>query len=369
MRLAILITSCLLLAAGANAQDEDPERAFADAWQQYAEAKRAVAESKKPRLKTELVAAAKNVLEAGEQAFAANDERLPLLMLNYGKALLDSGDRTSAREVVGRSVDLTRELHGADSEKMIPMLMSYADSKAEFRNSSVQQKHYRQALRIATKHYGKDSVEYADLLLRAGVQVLERTKTDSGKRYFREAREIYVQRLGDESRQAGMASFYLGKSELAFRNFRIATQHFLNALDGFEGEDALDTQLEMITHAFLVQTYESRGLSDEATEHCLAIGANSMTSPDQDYQPLFRKAPKYPSDMLSRRKEGYVDVRFTVDASGFVRNPVVLYRTDKSFDKATIDAVERFRYAPRFEDGEPVAVADVKTRITFKIEK
>jgi len=166
-----------------------------------------------------------------------------------------------------------------------------------------------------------------------------------------------------------MASFYLGKSEFASRKSKTATQHFLNALDGLKGADASITQLEMITHAFLVQAYESRGMSDEATKHCLAIGADSMVSPDQDYQPLFRKVPKYPSDMLSRHKEGYVDVSFTVDASGFVRDPVVLYRTDKSFEEAAIDAVEGFRYAPRFEDGEPVAVNDIKTRLSFKLER
>ena len=367
MRAKLLIFALLLLSAGSNAQDADPDRAAADAWQVYVDAKHAVAESKRQRLKTELVAAAKNVLDAGEQAFAANDERLPLLMLNYGKALLDAGEEKSAREVLKQSVDLTKKLHGADSEKMIPVLMSYAASKAEIGNSSLQERYYKQALKIAEKHYGKDSIKYADLLMLAGVNVLKRTRTNSGKRYFREAREAYVQLLGEQSGQAGMASFYLGKSEFASRKSKTATQHFLNALDGLKGADASITQLEMITHAFLVQAYESRGMSDEATKHCLAIGADSMVSPDQDYQPLFRKVPKYPSDMLSRHKEGYVDVSFTVDASGFVRDHVVLYRTDKSFEEAAIDAVEGFRYAPRFEDGEPVAVNDVKTRLSFKL--
>jgi len=369
MRAILLVFALILFAAESNAQDANPDKAFADAWQEYVDAKQAVAESKSSRLKKELVSAASKVLEAGEQAFSPRDERLPRLMSNYGMALLDVRAYKSAREVLERSVDLTKELHGADSEKMIPMLANYADSRAEIRDSSAQERYYRQALKIAEKHYGKDSIEYADLLLRAGVQILERTKTVSGKRYSREAREIYVQHLGDESHQAGISSFYLGKSELASRNFKTATEHFLNALNGLRGEDARLIQSEMITHAYLVKAYESRGMSDEATEHCLAIGANSMVSPDQDYQPLFRKMPKYPSDMRSRRKEGYIDISFTVDASGFVRNPVVLYRTDKSFEKAAIDAVKGFRYAPRFEDGEPVAVDGIKTRITFKLAK
>ena len=41
----------------------------------------------------------------------------------------------------------------------------------------------------------------------------------------------------------------------------------------------------------------------------------------------------------------------------------------KSFEQASLDAVQRFRYAPQFEDGKPVAVDGVKTRVGFRIRE
>ena len=59
-----------------------------------------------------------------------------------------------------------------------------------------------------------------------------------------------------------------------------------------------------------------------------------------------------------------------------MQDPVVVTRKvngkkrsrPSDFDKAAIDAVKRFRYAPRFVDGEAVATEDVKTRISFALE-
>ena len=111
-------------------------------------------------------------------------------------------------------------------------------------------------------------------------------------------------------------------------------------------------------------------MSDLATEHCLAIGA------EQHGQrliritvPIFRMAPSYPKDMLRKGAEGYVDLAFTVDATGFVRNPEVIGGSgNASFEEEALATVERFRYAARHIDGKPVAVDNVKTRISFHIE-
>ena len=119
--------------------------------------------------------------------------------------------------------------------------------------------------------------------------------------------------------------------------------------------------------------------------HCLAVGRESPARPDQDYVPLFRMAPVYPTMMLAQGIEGHVDFEFTIDENGFVRDAVVVgevadgrpdlvrarvgtSQEDRSFQNAARAAVERFRYAPRFVDGEAVAVDGVKTRISFRIE-
>ena len=53
---------------------------------------------------------------------------------------------------------------------------------------------------------------------------------------------------------------------------------------------------------------------------------------------------------------------------GFVRNPkVVASEGGPNFEAAALEAVEKFRYAPRFVDGEAVAVPAVLNRVVFEI--
>ncbi|MEQ8208171.1 MAG: energy transducer TonB [Woeseia sp.] len=98
-------------------------------------------------------------------------------------------------------------------------------------------------------------------------------------------------------------------------------------------------------------------------------GPGGMNIAEGDYLPIVRVAPVYPSRALSRGIEGFVDLAFTVTAAGTVIDPVVIQSTSSLFDRAAMRAVLKFKYKPRVVDGEPVAVPNVKTRITFKIEE
>jgi len=98
-------------------------------------------------------------------------------------------------------------------------------------------------------------------------------------------------------------------------------------------------------------------------------GPGGMNIAEGDYLPIVRVAPVYPARALSRGVEGYVDMGFTVTTSGSVTDPVVLFSTSSLFDRAATRAVLKFKYKPRVVDGVPVAVPNVKTRITFKIEE
>ena len=97
-------------------------------------------------------------------------------------------------------------------------------------------------------------------------------------------------------------------------------------------------------------------------------GPGSMNIAEGDYLPIVRVAPVYPARALSRGIEGYVDMSFTVTATGTVKDPIVMFSTSSLFDRAATRAVLKFKYKPRVVDGQPVEVSGVKTRITFKIE-
>ena len=98
-------------------------------------------------------------------------------------------------------------------------------------------------------------------------------------------------------------------------------------------------------------------------------GPGGMNIAEGDYLPIVRVAPVYPARALSRGLEGHVDLAFTVTTAGTVRDPVVLFSTSSMFERAAIRAVLKFKYKPRVVDGVPVDVPNVKTRITFRIEK
>jgi len=97
-------------------------------------------------------------------------------------------------------------------------------------------------------------------------------------------------------------------------------------------------------------------------------GPGGMNIAEGDYLPIVRVAPVYPSRAQSRGLEGFVDMSFTVTATGSVKDPIVLQSTSSLFERAATRAVLKFKYKPRVVDGIPVEVTGVKTRITFKLE-
>ena len=97
-------------------------------------------------------------------------------------------------------------------------------------------------------------------------------------------------------------------------------------------------------------------------------GPGGMNIAEGDYLPIVRVAPVYPARALSRGLEGFVDLSFTVTTTGTVKDPVVIQSTSSLFERAAIRAVLKFKYKPRVQDGVPVDVPGVKTRISFQLE-
>jgi protein TonB len=88
---------------------------------------------------------------------------------------------------------------------------------------------------------------------------------------------------------------------------------------------------------------------------------------DRDAQPLVRIEPQYPMRAAERGVEGSCWVRFDVTPDGTPTN-INIYQCDSSlFERASVRAVERWRYNPKVEDGVPVARRGVETRFDFQL--
>ena len=82
-----------------------------------------------------------------------------------------------------------------------------------------------------------------------------------------------------------------------------------------------------------------------------------------------RSDPDYPPGPLASGTEGWVQVQFSVTATGSVRDAVVVASEPRTiFDDAALKAIARWRYNPRVEDGVAVERVGLQTIIRFEIE-
>jgi protein TonB len=91
---------------------------------------------------------------------------------------------------------------------------------------------------------------------------------------------------------------------------------------------------------------------------------------DTDVIPLVRIAPEYPPRALNRGIEGWVQVQFTITATGAVTDAVVVAADPpRIFDEAALRSIARWRYNPKIEGGVAVERIGVQTIIRFTLEE
>jgi len=93
----------------------------------------------------------------------------------------------------------------------------------------------------------------------------------------------------------------------------------------------------------------------------------SFSVSDRDAQPLVRIEPQYPPRAAERGVEGSCDVQFDVSPDGAPYNIRILRCDSSLFERASIRAVERWRYNPRIQDGVAVARTGVQTQFIFQL--
>lgn len=111
-------------------------------------------------------------------------------------------------------------------------------------------------------------------------------------------------------------------------------------------------------------------ISGPAIQKTKLPGLNSdFGSPDGEFLPLVKIIPLYPRRARSIGIEGWVIVGFTITATGTVEDVIVLESSNTIFEASTIRAVAKFKYKPRIVNGEPVAVTNVRHKVTYTLEE
>jgi TonB family protein len=111
---------------------------------------------------------------------------------------------------------------------------------------------------------------------------------------------------------------------------------------------------------------------------------NAPPRPEQDERgemlPIVTIGPNYPRSALENRIEGWVEVQFTINEEGDVENAAVMdscaysgqdtcdeSRTD-IFNTVSLNAINKFRFNPREENGRPVATPDVRYVFRYNLK-
>jgi protein TonB len=87
---------------------------------------------------------------------------------------------------------------------------------------------------------------------------------------------------------------------------------------------------------------------------------------DRDVVPLVRVDPEYPPRAQQQRIGGWVEVSFTITPVGTV-DDIKVTGSDPPyvFDRAVVEAVRKWRYNPKIEDGKAVARKNQRVRLRF----
>jgi len=84
--------------------------------------------------------------------------------------------------------------------------------------------------------------------------------------------------------------------------------------------------------------------------------------------PLYRVQPSYPEEAAERELEGWVLVRFSIKKDGTVSAPEIVKSSSRLFDRAALDAIRSWKYAPQMLDGQAVERGGVLVKLNFKFE-
>ncbi len=104
-----------------------------------------------------------------------------------------------------------------------------------------------------------------------------------------------------------------------------------------------------------------------ASNSAVGAAATGPTGPTTEAVLTRAAAPHYPPAAVRSRQEGWVVVSFTVDEDGTTSNiQVIDAQPRRIFDRAAIEAVQRYRFTPATRNGAPVTSAR-QQRIEFKL--
>ncbi|UCX04477.1 energy transducer TonB [Shewanella glacialimarina] len=305
---------------------------------------------------------AQQAYDFGKVSFGENHIDTAMLLMNLANAQRDSGDNVSASQNYDNVLASYITHYGNNSIEVLDPMLLVAESTT---NDKKAQALFEDTIGVAKSL--KDPLVLAEVYTAAFKHLYKTSKYNHTiKNYGLKAYDIYSQHLPEDAIVRVDATHLAASIQFAEKHYDTAKRLFLEVIKQYQALDYSHPS-ELHAHAVLVELYEKQNNSQQATAHCIAIGKMKPWSDDQDQVPLFRHHPNYPKSYAKDRKEGWVDMAFIIDKNGFVKSASVLdSKGGKRFEIESLEAIQKWRYAPKFVDGNPVQ-AEAKVRLDFTI--
>ncbi len=338
-----------------------------------------------------------------EDSGGGADRALLRPLHGLGATYLATGQYEDASLILKRALDLSRNLDGLFNLGQMPILEPLIDSLVALDRREEAERAYDYSIRVAESAYGKSDVRVTRPLERAAHWQERMGRYSTSRILYARALQIVEQVDGGTSMRTvepleGIARTY----RMEFENGGDVGASQSLALDPFapaadldparanaerlnpEGETAILLALKAIDKSEPVD-HMSRGaallelgdwyMSGDVAPRALdsyreawkdfQMGGSTaaLSMPRQiAYRPPVSSVSRVRPDR-DNLEEHFVEVGFTVTRDGRTTD-VVTSETDatESQQKMVMSAVRKARYAPRFEDGEPVDTQGMKLR-------
>ena len=100
-----------------------------------------------------------------------------------------------------------------------------------------------------------------------------------------------------------------------------------------------------------------------------AVGGLGGQGLGGEVMPLVRVEPVYPRRAALQGIEGYVTLQFNITPAGTVSDIRILdSRPQRVFDSSAIQALRKWKYRPKIEDGKAVSQLNQRVKLVFSLE-
>ncbi|MFS1702698.1 energy transducer TonB [Alteromonas sp. AMM-1] len=367
--LASFVVAAVLCGA---AQAQETPTSFSQAYNQYQEAYQ-------NGTLQDVIFYAEHAYNLGVQQFGKKHENTAALAYNLANAYRDARQFDKALDAYDNVIGLREDLYGkydlATLEARLDQYYTYSDQASAERSLSLVEKNTG---RLHTIMYSAEDVAEANPDDAATAYYLIGTAmAHSGHmpESARKAKSILSEGIAKATATWGeldirtlelqyiLALIYKGDYKLP----EAASQ--LEALAAKISKNAYESHpWALQAHAVLVELYTTMDQHEKATKHCQIIGQVRPWKDNVEPEPIFRKRANYPRTLGQANIPGEVVLKYDIDPEGYAVNmDVVSVEGGDEFAKSALVALTYWRFAPKYENGQPVTALNNYSKFTFSI--